>query len=191
MREVKKHQYSLLVTWTGNDGTFSSAPRIALPLRQTVELPVEVHPATPGAHSAILDLRDPQSHRTMYRAMATVVAAEMLADAPGRTLRQTISVARPDTQLSFVRVPAGVEALRVQVDVPYDGLAVFVDSPSREYQQRNSRLQNKRWEGTFEKPEPGVWEIVLRNASDAREFDATRPNPLPPTPVTLTVSLLP
>jgi hypothetical protein len=55
---------------------------------------------------------------------------------------------------------------------------------------RNSRVENKRWAAVFEKPEAGVWEIVLRNAPDARESDKTRPKPLPPTPVNLTVSLV-
>jgi hypothetical protein len=37
-------------------------------------------PRTPGVHSAILDLRDPQSGRIQYRTLVTIVASEAMTE---------------------------------------------------------------------------------------------------------------
>ena len=64
------------LTWKGNDGTFSSAASLVLPLNSPTTLTVTVHPATAGTHSAILNLDDPSTAGIEKQTLNTVVAAE-------------------------------------------------------------------------------------------------------------------
>lgn len=171
---------TLDVALTGDDGTFAVPARLAFPRGVPVRFPLTVAPKTPGAHSALVELRDPRTHRLVDRTLATVVAAIPLP------YRATLSVPRPDTTDLFFRVPPGAGVLRVSLAAPVDGLVVYVHSPSREYAPRDSRLVNGRWRGDFPQPEPGIWEVVLRNAPDLRAHNP-RPGLLPPTPVTVSV----
>lgn len=49
------------LSWVGNDGTFSTASSISLPLNKPVSLAVSINPTAAGAHSAILNLDDPNT----------------------------------------------------------------------------------------------------------------------------------
>ena len=93
--------------WIGNDGTFSSAATVRLPLNSPVTFPVTINPATAGVPSAILNLDDPSTAGIDYQTMNVVVepyafsAAEQLLghehkhDRP-RQQKSTSSTSRRD-----------------------------------------------------------------------------------------------
>lgn len=173
------------VGWTGNDGTFSAPAHVTLPRDSAVQLELGIAPATMGAHSAILDIHD-HTNRIVHRMLATIIAAEPVA--PSATgWQRSITIPRPGTQDLFFEVPPGTASFEVRVQSPRDGLAVFVMSPSRTYVTRPSRAQRGEWSATFPAPERGAWEVAIRDSDDSFNFDPTRPNPLPPTTITLTV----
>ena len=62
------------LSWTGNDGTFATQPSVVLPLNQPVAVNVQVVPARPGVHSAILKVDDPSTTGIDYEVLNTVVA---------------------------------------------------------------------------------------------------------------------
>ena len=69
---------SYAVTWVGNDGTFSSAGSVSLPLNVPVAFPVAVNPVTAGEHSAIMNLNSASAAGIEFQTMNVVVAADVL-----------------------------------------------------------------------------------------------------------------
>src|SRR5207249_773482 len=63
--------------WVGNDGTFSSAGTVSLPLGQPRTVQVKATPAA-GVHAALLQVDDPSTPGADAMSMQTVVAAEPL-----------------------------------------------------------------------------------------------------------------
>lgn len=104
------------LTWVGNDGTFSSAASIALPLNQPVNLAVTVHPAAAGAHSALLNLDDPDTVGLDYQVMNTVVAAERFPT-PSFSITHASSANRADKATFFFYVPPATPAYNVDLQV--------------------------------------------------------------------------
>ncbi len=105
------------VNWVGNDGTFSSAASIALPLNQPVTLSVTVNAPTPGVHSAILNLQYPSSPQIEYQVMNTVVATIPFSTSNNFTVTLDGSAGRPDKTQFFFNVAEGT-AFRVNVAGP-------------------------------------------------------------------------
>ena len=78
----------------GNDGTFSRAAAVTLPLGTPVPVTIAIAPATAGVHTAILTLDHPGSPGVEYRTQATIVAAEQLTEANTYKLEQKLEVPR-------------------------------------------------------------------------------------------------
>jgi hypothetical protein len=185
------------LTWVGNDGTFSSASSISLPKGSARTLTVSVNPTAHGVHSAILNLDDPGTAGTDYQTMNVVVVAHEFTGDSGFSKTFTDSVARNQHRTYFVRVPAGVPALKVDFSGPsatpgtgqarflrFHPFGVGIDSNASTNCYSPSAggcsggTPNSR---TTSNPTPGVWEITVeaRRTSDA-EFS----------PYTLTASIL-
>jgi hypothetical protein len=166
------------LVWIGNDGTFSSASSIDLPLNVPVPLSVGVRPATAGAHSAILNLDDPGTAGVDYQLMATVIAAEQLNAANGFTGTRSASVTRATAVSIFFNVPSNTPILKIDLNAAnadlqlqrFDPSGLPVDGP-------DSPFQTGPQSRTIARPASGVWEVAVGNSvfspGDAVNFSLT------------------
>ncbi|HKY52783.1 MAG TPA: S8 family serine peptidase [Anaerolineales bacterium] len=174
------------LSWVGNDGTFSTASSISLPLNKPVNLVVNINPATVGAHSALLNLDDPKTSGIDYQTMNVVVAPDVFTAANNYTVVKSGTIGRNQTTSFFFRVPSGTPAFKVDLSGPstaagtgqvrflrFHPFGVGIDS--------NSSLANycpsatapatcpaSALSRTTTNPQAGVWEVVVeaRRTSD-------------------------
>lgn len=172
---------SYTLTWVGNDGTFSSAGSIALPLNTPVSLAVTVHPTTDGVHSAVLNLQEAGANTIAYQTMNTVIAAGQFN--AGNNFSVTYlngSADRPDKATYFFSVPSKTPAFRVDVKGPsgsgnttgrirmlrFHPYGVPFDSTTTTpYQTGGTQTR------TVSNPQAGVWEVTI----DASRTSASNP----------------
>ncbi len=183
------------LSWVGNDGTFSSATSISLPLNKAVTLDVAINPATSGSHAAILNLDDPRTAGVEYQTMNVVIAADQFTAESNYSVTKTGTVGRNQVLHYFFNVPAGTPAFKVDFSGPSGkpgtGQARFVRfHPYGVGFDSNSAIAcysppvagtcdpNSR---TVQNPFGGVWEVTVdgRRTSDAAQI-----------PFTLTASIL-
>ncbi|HEX8343254.1 MAG TPA: S8 family serine peptidase [Actinoplanes sp.] len=169
------------LTWVGNDGTFTSAGNVTLPLNKTTNISVTVKPKV-GAHSAILRIDDPATHVIDFEVLNTVVVANEHTK-PGYAFSTEDSVDRNLTKSYFVNVPAGAAALQVNLSgiatgsqtrfVAFSPAGVPVDSTSSLecYTNFSNQATCKGPERSYANPAPGIWEIEVesRRTSPALE----------------------
>lgn len=193
------HPVTYKVRWVGNDGTFSSAKTILLRKGSAVKFPVTVNPRSAGVHSAILNLDSPTTTGVEYQTMNTVIAAEDFTAANGYQVRHGGEVGRNDTTSYFVRVPAGVPALKIDLQgggtAPGAGQIRFIRNhpygvPLEDTSSLNCYNPPVPGNGcdagsptsrTFANPLAGVWEIVV---------EARRTSDVAFAPYTVTASVL-
>jgi len=187
--------YNLI--WVGNDGTFSSANSISLPLNKDVKLTVTVNPGSTGSHAAILNVDDASTTGIDYQTMNVVIAADQFTSANNYTVIKSGTVGRNQVLHYFFRVPSGTPAFKVDFSGPnatagtgqarflrFHPYGVAIDSnastscfsPPRGTCSTGS--PNSR---TVANPLAGVWEVTV---DAARTADAEN------TPFTLTASIL-
>ncbi|HEY0734707.1 MAG TPA: S8 family serine peptidase, partial [Herpetosiphonaceae bacterium] len=185
--------YSL--TWVGNDGTFSSAGSIALPLNKPVKLTVNINPASTGAHSAILNLDDASTTGIDYQTMNVVLVPDEFSAANNYTVTKTGTVGRNQDLSFFFRIPAGTPAFKVDFSGPsgaagtgqarflrWHPYGVGIDSnASTACYIPSAAAGCDGASRTTSNPIAGVWEVTVdgRRTSDAANI-----------PFTLTASIL-
>jgi hypothetical protein len=180
--------------WVGNDGTFSSARTVDLPLGTPVTVKVTATPQSTGDHSAILNVDVPGAIVHGAQLMASVVVADSLEAAP-YTASMSGTVERVRTRSMFVTVPKGAKALQVNLGglasgsmvrflainpygVPMDAYSgagaksCFSNVADAAICAPNSRA--------YLNPLPGVWEI---------QVDASRRTPLTANPFRVTAAV--
>jgi subtilisin family serine protease len=170
------------LSWVGNDGTFSSAGSIALPLNSPVALPVNIAAATTGIHSAILNLDDPSTTGIDYQVMNTIVAAGQFSAANNFSVTYTGTADRPDKATFFFNVPANTPAFKVDLTnvsgrvrmSRFHPYGVGIDSTAS-YQTGGTQSR------TLSNPAPGVWEVTV---------DTSRTSTVAPATFTITASIL-
>lgn len=172
--------------WLGNtETTFAADSVILLPLGVEAALPVRIRPRGTGVHSAILLLEDGAGN-VVHRILNTIVVADTFGS--DNVISHRASLPRPGELSFFLSVPPGAAALAVDVKgpagwdlwfYPPDGREQLIFAPWTPHRQRG--VQN---------PTPGVWEVTLSHARDQWEFDESRPDPLPATPIALEARLL-
>ncbi|MFC4853214.1 S8 family serine peptidase [Actinophytocola glycyrrhizae] len=178
------------VRWVGNDGTFSSAPTITLPLNSAVKFRVTVAPRGAGIHSAVLNLDSPMTTGIEYQTMNVVIAAEDFTAANGYQVKHGGEIGRNESTSYFVRVPANTPALKVDLQgggtTPGAGQVRFLRYHPYGVAFENSTQTTNCYNPpvppgnacnggqsptsrTATNPTPGVWEIVVegRRTSDA------------------------
>ncbi|MGW0518800.1 S8 family serine peptidase [Crossiella sp. NPDC003009] len=173
------------VEWVGDDGTFSSASGVRLPLNEPVKLDVTINPRTAGAHSALLRIDNPATPGVDLVTLNTVFAPLELSAANGFTASGSGEVGRNGSRSTFVRVPEGATGLKIDLaggGAPGQGQLRFQPfTPSGlPYEKTGSVLCYQPDAGggcptgapasrTVLSPMPGVWEIVVdaRRTSDA------------------------
>ena len=203
-----RESMSFEVKIIGDDGkTFSAPSSVALPLNKPVELKLAIAPATAGAHTALIALTNPTVPGFAHRMLATIVAAENLTVANGFKVETKTEVPRPEMRSFFYNVPAGVNALRVDIEQPRRDVSVAVVRPDTRtanatrvapaagggFGGGGGAARSNRVSYIVNDPMPGVWEVRLSDLADTQTFDAMqaeKDEAAPPTPATVTVSAI-
>ncbi len=194
--------------FTGDTSTFSAPSSLVLPLNQPVPVSIGVSPKSAGVHSALITLDHPSIPGHAYRTLATIVAAEPLDAGNHFTVVTKTTVPRPEMRSFFYRVPAGVAALKIEIDAPKRAVQVAAMRPDTRAAtlQRVVAATTGRGGGgggaaatlpkeTYVVAEPagGVWEVRLTDIEDTRSFDwqqSEKGTPAPPTAATITIQAL-
>ncbi|MFC4313947.1 S8 family serine peptidase [Steroidobacter flavus] len=171
------------VSWQGDIETYKSATEVTLPLNTPVAFPVQISTQSEGTHSALLSLDHESIPGHAYRVMNTVVAAPSLDASNAYTMAHKADVPRPGKHSFYFHVPAGAATLKLDFKVP-DGVIKLVFTPDN----RVAYVQSSDY--IVDRPASGVWEVLLSENTDLRKFSPGLPQPLPPTPTTITASLL-
>ncbi len=175
--------------WTSNDGTFVAPEFIDLPLKQTVDLSIEVSPRTPGMHSARLDVLDPATRVPIKMVLAAVVAAETFTRDSAYTIRKSGMAPWPWGTSYFIDIPRGVAAVRVTLAVKKGKLGVRTEGPwpalhvfqweTFPYLYTTESLEERTagtWTRVLDRPQAGVWELfvgpplAINSALDSLEY---------------------
>ena len=185
------------LNWVGNDGTFSSAGSVVLPLNTPVKVPVHVTAGSAGIHSAALNLDDATNPGIEYQTLNTVVAAKDFNAANDYTVTESGTIARNQAKSFFFRVPAGTPAFKVDMQAggtaagagqvrflrfhPY-GVGIESNSTPNCYNPSVGGCDaGSPTSRTTSNPQPGVWEVVV---------EARRTSDVLTTPFTITASIL-
>jgi hypothetical protein len=185
------------LNWVGNDGTFSSAASVVLPLNTPVKLTVTVDVGSAGIHSAALNLDDATNPGVEYQTLNTVVAAEDFTAANNYTVTESGTIARNQTQSFFFKVPAGTPAFKVDMTAggatsgagqvrflrfhPY-GVGIESNSTPNCYNPSVGGCDaGSPTSRTTSNPQPGVWEVVV---------EARRTSDVDKAPFSITASIL-
>jgi len=184
------------LSWVGNDGTFSAPSSVSLPLNKAVNVPVGVDPSA-GDHSAILRLDDPATVGIDYETMNVVVVPHLFTADNGYSVTISGSVARNQARHYFFRVPAGVPALKVDLDdhtaagtgqvrfLRYHPYGVPIDDNSSlscySPPVAGGGCAGSPLSRTTANPTGGVWEVTV---------EARRTSDVGVAPFTLTASIL-
>ncbi|HEV3504590.1 MAG TPA: S8 family serine peptidase, partial [Actinomycetes bacterium] len=163
------------LSFTGNDGAFTTGRSITLPLNTPTRLAVTVAPATPGVHSAVLNLDDPATPGIEYRVLNTVVAAEQMPEPDTFATSVSGTVAPIDRTTFYYHVPAGTGAFEVRMRVASGSVRMTRVEPaglpieSSFYCSAGADCESGvGWViRTISDPTPGVWEVTLEAAPDA------------------------
>ena len=185
------------VSWVDNDGTFTSASSIKLPLNSPVKFNVAINPTTSGAHSVILNLDDTSTTGVDYQTMNVVIAAEQFTSGNNYTVTKIGTIGRNQTTSFFYNVPAGTPAFKVDMAAggtatgagqvrflrfhPY-GVGFDSNSSVSCYNPAvASCAGGTATSRTAANPQAGVWEVVV---------EARRTSDVADAPFTLTASIL-
>jgi len=181
------------VELVGNDGTFTNAKNVALPLQRSIALNIGIAPRTSGAHSAILRLHS-NDGMILGETLLTVVAGESFTSRNGYSIEHHIDVPRPGETSMFITVPRNAQALVVRVASPRKGIeynAWLPDSTQSLNVSNNLLIGFPLSAGTrqdvFPHPQPGTWELVFGDLSD--DFTHEKRH-VSPTPVVVAASLV-
>ncbi len=168
------------LSWTGNDGTFTAAQSLSLPLNETKSLPVGIKVSSFGPHSAILNLHDSRSDAIVHRVLLTVVAPRSIPVTPGSQLQLDGQVPLMQSDSHFISVPAGVAALKVEIDVRKGVLTARMRSmdPTSKAEDvgalQFTQLRPGKYTWVVAAPPAGTWDLGLTNDSGWREADLSR-----------------
>jgi subtilisin family serine protease len=186
------------VKWIGNDGTFSSASSIDLPLNTPVTFNVTVNPTSGGVHSAILNLDDASTHGVDYQTMNVVIVPEQqFAAGNNYSVTKSGTVGRNQYQRFFFNVPNGAPAFKVDLtgggSTPGTGQIRFLRFTPWGVNFESTATTNCYTPSagscglgtpnsrTVVDPLPGVWEVIV---------EARRTSDVASAPFTLTASIL-
>jgi subtilisin family serine protease len=183
------------VSWTDNDGTFTSAGTVTLPKNVPVSFDVAINPTSSGAHSAILNLDDPATAGIDYQTMNVVIAADTFY-APDYSVTKSGSLGPGQFDNYFFYIPPGTPAFKVDMVGggpagagairflrwhPW-GLGVDSNAVSNCYNPSIGGCSTgSALSRTVTNPQSGVWEVTV---------DARRNSDAVSAPYTLTASIL-
>lgn len=160
------------LAWTADDGTFSTASTITLPLHETRPLTVNIDVKHPGAHSGLLTLHDLSTGSIAFRTQATVVAAERVQPSNG-SARVAGTVAPMHQDAHYLDVPRGAGAIAFELEVSRGVVSTTVlqahGLTSNYYMHVHPMDIFPLGPGTYHllmpNPEAGTWTVRLKNTS--------------------------
>lgn len=166
------------VAWTGNDGTFSAPPTVALPLHADTTLPISISVQRHGAHSAILDLHDPGTDALVFRMPVTILAPEDV-DPHTHAIRFAGVLRLMEKTAHYLHVPPHVEALHVELQIVrgsvsatmIPGNSLVPLSNSQVFPQMSRTLPKGTYVALLPRPVSGTWTFDLANIAAVRERD--------------------
>lgn len=162
-----------VVRWTGNDGTFSTATQIRLPLNKPVSFPVTIAVKSSGIHSAILNLDDETNGaRSVYQVMNTVIAAEQFIAKENFSVTREGTAEYPAYASYFFNVPENASAFKIDLNLRHGNVRLrFMRPTGKEFD--NAHDTPLRWPPEYQAggsidriivdPEPGVWQVIVEN----------------------------
>ncbi|WP_111767434.1 S8 family serine peptidase [Nakamurella deserti] len=159
--------------WVGNDGTFSSARTVELPLGQPVDIPVRVE-GDAGIHSASLEVDDWRTPTVDFEIMNAVLVSTAPTE-PAFSVVNRGTVDRNATRSFLVTVPEGAPALQVDLSGiatgsqtrfiainPY-GVPVESTSSLECFTNFSDPATCNPQERSFSEPMAGVWEFEVES----------------------------
>ncbi len=181
--------------WVGNDGSFTAANSLTLPLNAPVKLPISIAINGDGPHSAILNLRRQDEPWITYQLLNTIVAADDFTPANHYQVVHNEPVERPGSSSYFLRIPPKTTALQIDIETPdaKPTLRESIISPDHSGSAPFGILgmtKNGRLSSTIKNPTPGVWEIVLYGNNFVFFPEQIDSKPLSAVPTKLTASLV-
>jgi hypothetical protein len=176
------------LSWQGNDGTFSSADSVTLPLGTPVGVPVTVTAKKEGAHSAILSIDHPSIPGHAHRVLAAIVVPYRFTADNGYSVKADVTPPRPGDLGVFVDVPPGTAALTFSASAPNVSLSLI--GPDKDALYPCSYEPGAATKPcSVSRPQPGVWEINVDSKIEWT-YDPETPIPLKATPVTISAAIL-
>lgn len=183
------HPVSYRLKWIGNDGTFSSARTVVLPLSKPVTVDVQINPRAIGIHSAVLQLDNPFTFGTDTQLMNTVFVPHEINAGNRFSYTAQGMIARNKTRNYLVRVPQGSTGLKIDMTgggttqgsgqvrfIRVDPRGILAESPFDSTRCYNPPAGGGCASGsptsrTVTNPLPGVWEFFVeaRRTSDVAE----------------------
>jgi subtilisin family serine protease len=180
---------SYRLKWIGNDGTFSSARTVMLPLNKPVTVDVQINPRAAGIHSAVLQLDNPFTFGIDTQVMNTVFVPNEINAGNGYSFTAQGTIARNKTRNYLVRVPQGSTGLKIDMTaggtapgagqvrfIRIDPRGILAESPFDSTRCYNPAAGGGCASGsptsrTVTNPLPGVWEFFVeaRRTSDVAE----------------------
>lgn len=165
------------LSWVGNDGTFSSAGSISLLRGTPVNLPVQIHAATAGIHSALLRLNDPSTAGVDYTVLNTIDAANQFNAANNFSVTTAGSADRPDMATFFYNVPANTPAFKVDLTNINGRVRVWRLNPQGLHIDTPAFQTGGTQSLSVANPMAGVWEVSVEvsrsSAAGPATFDIT------------------
>ena len=131
----------------------------------------------PGLYSNFLVADDMDTPGTDLNILQTVMVPHDLAGQPQDTLTQTANLPAGQFKRYFLQVPEGTGQLQLELDVGQKGRArMHVISPwgwqeVSGYAGVGETSVRDQASLTFDKPAPGVWEVVIYSSSTLSAFD--------------------
>jgi hypothetical protein len=176
------------LSWQGNDGTFSSADSVTLPLGTPVAVPVTITAKKEGAHSAILSVDHTSIPGHAHRVLAAIVVPYRFTTVNGYSVKAEVTPPRPGDLGVFVEVPPGTAALTFSASAPNVSLSLI--GPDKDALYPCSYEPGAATKPcSVSRPQPGVWEINVDSKIEWT-YDPETPIPLKATPVTVTATIL-
>lgn len=160
------------LVWNADDGTFSTAATVTLPLNVTVPLRIDVGVKTAGAHSGLLTLHDLRTGAAAFRTQATIVASESF-DGTNGSLTVSGSVALMRANAHYLDVPTGTGTLlfdlKIDRGVVLPTLLQSHGLPDGYYFHVHPldfiTMGPGRYQVRMPDPEPGTWTFGMKNTS--------------------------
>ena len=193
-----------LLRWKGQTSAFASPlERVRLGFNETISIPISIRVGESGAYSAILDLIDPTLNVIVHSVLCTIFVAEQLNADNGFRVELQRTMPRPGNSVIFIDVPPETSLLSVEVrqhggallfrpQLPSGNLAISgVFGSANRYEREAPAAQD--FERTFVDPEPGVWQIWLKDGADQPrlpddQIPSSRSRRLDPVTLSLTMS---
>jgi Subtilase family/Bacterial pre-peptidase C-terminal domain len=189
-------QTNYVLQWVGNDGTFSSQSTIKLPKGVPTALNITIHPTSPGAHSAILNIDDPTTAGIDYQTMNVIIAADQFNAGNNYSVTHSGTVGRNQALHFFYNIPANTPAFKADFSGPSAtpgtgqarfltfhpyGVGIESNASTSCYSPSAGSCVGSPNSRTIANPLAGVWELTV---------EARRTSDIDMVPFTLTTSIL-